>query len=510
MSRFIRYALAFSATALLPACAHVPRDAGEAEVAALLDARAGRLEVPARESDSAWIDVALRDTLSRDDAVRIALTQSPRVRVAYARLGFARTDVLEAGRLSDATLSLAFLRGGPLTQITRGIVLPFTEILMLPARRRLAAGTFDAAQYEIAATLLDLARDTETAWYRAVGARQIAAMRDATADAAMLSAELAQRYFDAGNIAALALSRELVEASEARMAATRAHRDAARAQLDLLTLLGIADGRELKLPAQLPLPPDESESLDVLLAQQRELRADIAASRARVGTLDGALRVARHWRFIGHIDVGYEREREADGERLRGPTLELAIPLFRHGTPAIARAQASLDEARAQLAQNELAASNALREALDASLGAREIVREYREHLLPQREAVVARTQERVNYMLVGAFELLLAKRDTYSAYQGYVEAVRDYWLARADLRRAAGGALPLDGTEGAVETPAPRTDPSESTDHTHHGHALPEAPLHGAHDSHEPSEPGESDDASASPEHQHHQEPRP
>ena len=43
--------------------------------------------------------------------------------------------------------------------------------------------------------------------------------------------------------------------------------------------------------------------------------------------------------------------------------------------------------------------------------------------------------------MLVGVFELLQARRSQLDAYQAYVEAVRDYWLAQTDLRRSVGGA---------------------------------------------------------------------
>jgi cobalt-zinc-cadmium efflux system outer membrane protein len=56
--------------------------------------------------------------------------------------------------------------------------------------------------------------------------------------------------------------------------------------------------------------------------------------------------------------------------------------------------------------------------------------------------------------MLVGQFELLLAKQEEYDAWQGYLEAVRDYWVARSDLERAIGGALPGAAAPGAPGTP--------------------------------------------------------
>ena len=84
----------------------------------------------------------------------------------------------------------------------------------------------------------------------------------------------------------------------------------------------------------------------------------------------------------------------------------------------------------------------------------------------------MARTQEQVNFMLVGVFELLAAKQEQFDAYQEYLEAVRDYWLARVELGRAVGSRLPsasetstpLIGVEQIVPTRA-------ATDHHHHGH---------------------------------------
>ena len=58
--------------------------------------------------------------------------------------------------------------------------------------------------------------------------------------------------------------------------------------------------------------------------------------------------------------------------------------------------------------------------------------------------------------MLVGVFELLQARRSQLDAYQSYVEAVRDYWLARTDLRRSVGGVLP---GESPTDVDVPMTE---------------------------------------------------
>ena len=85
----------------------------------------------------------------------------------------------------------------------------------------------------------------------------------------------------------------------------------------------------------------------------------------------------------------------------------------------------------------------------------RDIITTHRDALIPQRESVVARSQEQQNFMIIGVFELIQAKRQEYDAYQSYLEAIRDYWLARVELGRAVGGRLPSDARPAAPVAPA-------------------------------------------------------
>src|SRR3546814_7088900 len=53
--------------------------------------------------------------------------------------------------------------------------------------------------------------------------------------------------------------------------------------------------------------------------------------------------------------------------------------------------------------------------------------------------------------MLVDVFELLAVRQQGFAAYGAYIDALRDYWIARAALARAAGRRLP--STPAAPET---------------------------------------------------------
>ena len=184
---------------------------------------------------------------------------------------------------------------------------------------------------------------------------------------------------------------------------------------------------------------------------------------------EDALAVTRRWRWLGRVEFGYEHEHEAGGGSIQGPTLAIELPIFNQGQDAIARAQATLQEARAMLANLTLQVQNGVRADAHSVQQAREVAERYRSELVPQREAIVARTQEEVNFMLKGVFELIAAKQAEYDAYQGYLEALRDFGIERARLRAAVGGKLP-DEAAPATATP-PGAPPTRATNAPVHDH---------------------------------------
>jgi len=488
------------ALALLGGCASVSRREGADTVERLLQPRlSGAFAWRSDAQGAAAIDARAAELLAApltpDSAFRIAQLKNPDIAARYAELGIAQADVVAASRIGNPGFSASALADGGPSKITLGLSLPLGDLLLLPSRKRLAEGDYERAQFTIAAALMNLAADTADAWYAAAGADQVAAMREAVSTAAAASAELAARFHAAGNISALQLKLEQAAATQARIAATSARAEALRARFTLNARLGLTATHATHWTFALPLaaPVEREDAPDALLALAHEQRLDLLAARREVELLDRALTLARRWRLLGSVDVGAEREREPDGSRLSGPTLALALPLFDQGQAAIARAQARLEQGRAALDRLELDIDNDVQAAAGRVAAQREIAQTYRDPLIPQREAVVAREGERYNYMLIGAFELLLAKQQEFDAYQGYLEAVRDYWQARVALARAVGTKLPSDAQAPQAALGIERVLPSAAAsasegheDHHDHGamkHEGDESMKHEGHD---------------------------
>ena len=482
---FLRLPMAVLMT-LLASCASVSRREGAEQVQTLLGARVADARVWNRDATGADVDARVGQLvaapLTPASAQQVALLKNPRIAAEYARLGIAQADVVEASRIGNPGFSGSAIKGGGASIITTGLSLPLADLLLLSSKRRFAEGEYVRAQHLIAAELVSLAADVNQAWYEAAGAQQVAAMRDAVSRAAAASADLAQRFYEAGNISALEFRLEQASASQARIAATMARAESTRARLALNTRMGLSGEMAAHWQLDVPLaaPVVNEDALETLQSLARENRLDLLAARREVDLLGDALGIAKRWRLIGNIDIGVERERETDGNKLTGPTLSLAIPLFNQGQAAIARAEAQLEISRADLARLELQIDNDVRLGRERVAAMRAIAEDYRANLVPQREAIVRHQSERNNYMLIGAFELLLSKQQEFDAYEGYLDAVRDYWLARNDLARAIGTALPSDVSINArvIGVDALLAPPEDAgMGHMHHGGAMGDMP---------------------------------
>ena len=454
--RFRPAALAVALSVALSGCASLAPRPGDTDINALLAERRGPQvkwsavgqPPPERQAIDQWLGAPM----TAEAAVRVAMLRSPRLQQEYARLGLARADVLEAVQVSNPTLSLSrsYLDPGSGYNRLASLTLPLADLLVLPVRTRLARAEYERAKLEIAGAVLNVAADVEAAWYTYVGAQQVADMRTAVAGGADAAAELAQRFFDAGNISELQLKQEQAAASEARIIAARARADAGRARLTLNTLLGLSgEDAAWATSDRLPMPVGAEDDPQQLAELARTSSLELLAARQQADILMDALGITRKLRWLGGSEIGYERERDADGTRLRGPTLDLELPIFNQGQAKLARAEALLAEARARVAQAELGVDNAVRLGAEQVRELSQVVAIHREALIPQREKVVERSQQEQNFMLIGVFELIQAKVQEYNAYESYLEAVRDYWLARVELMRAVGQRLPSDAAIG-------------------------------------------------------------
>mgnify|MGYP001829122023 FL=1 len=444
--------LLFGMVLFAAGCAQVPREAGFNDVKGLVGERVDynlhwNQETEADREVEKAIEELMKNELTSDAAVQVALLNNPDLQAVYEDLGVTQADVVEAGLLENPVLfgQARFPnRSEESTNYEFGITQNFLNILMQPARKKLSAIRFEQVKLQVADEVIQMVAEVRKTYYSALGARQVRDLRNEISAAARNSFDLAQRLHSAGNISALELARENAHFEQARLELANSETVLLDAREQLTRLMGFwGPQTNWQLPEQLPHIPTSEIPLERLESMAIDNRLDLAAERKAVEALAQALGIAIDWRWIGHIEVGISRERETDRTWVTGPALAIELPIFNQRQADIARLEAQLRRSQKRLTAQAIDIRSEVRSLRNRLIMQRNLIDHYRRTVLPLREQIVDLTLKKYNYMLTGAFDLIMAKQQEFEAYQKYLEAVRDYWIIRADMQRSLGGLLP-------------------------------------------------------------------
>lgn len=422
------------------------------QVAQLVAERAGREIVwtpgveeapPILETIAPW----LQDGLGEAEAVQIALLNNRALHALYTRLGVAQADLVQASLLHnpvvDASSGFPHPRG--IVDLSFAGALDFVDLLYVPLRRRVAQARLEETKLRVAAEVLDLAWRAQTAFYRHQANEQLLELRRQVAASTTAAFELAQRMRAAGNIRELDLVTERALAEEARLElrlAEVAVRESREQLNDLLGLWGEAAAAWTITPPRLPDPPSEPLEVERLESRAIEQSLDLAAAEQLIAAAAENVALDRASGLFPEVLLGGKGERD-DRQWRPGPTFTLPLPLFDRGQARVARAGAELRQARELRHALAVRVRSVVRSTRDRLAGQRDRALYYRDVLLPVLDRVVQETQLQYNAMQVGPFELLRAKEQQIAAAVRYIETLREYWLARADLALILAGRLP-------------------------------------------------------------------
>jgi len=421
---------------------------------------------------------AIEDLLAReltvDAAVQIALLGSPRLRSTFEELSIAQADLVQAGLLKNPVFTIGSTAWDS-EHIDPNLFLTveqdFLDLITLPMRKRVAATQLEVTKLEVGDEVLQLSAEVRSAFYMAQAAEQTTAMQRMVSEAAETSAELARRQHAAGNANDLALSSELALASQARLALARIEGEAAVAREHLTKLMGVWGKRTgFKLAPRLPELPAGEVPLDRLESLAIEKRLDIGAARREVQSLEYATTLAKTTRWTGFVNVSVEAGRLRTTKKISlGPSVSLEIPLFDQRQGAIARLEAFRRQAENNLQALSVDARSDVRSSHARVTTARRVVEEYGKFLVPIRENIVKLSQQQYDAMLLGVYQLIQAKQSEFEVYREYIQALRDYWIARSDLERAVGARLAAaTGAQSPSESHPSRPTPPPTSDGGH------------------------------------------
>jgi outer membrane protein TolC len=220
----------------------------------------------------------------------------------------------------------------------------------------------------------------------------------------------------------------------------------------------------LQLPERLPdlpksfLTPDAvskaltTQRLDVRMAQSQ---LD-AASKSQGLTLLTSLT---------DVEIGVRRDTVKDtalgtSETRKGYELGIRLPIFDWGDAQRASMNAATLAAANRMEAAVIGAGSDLRESYAAYRTAYDLLRHYRDEVLPLSKVISEENGKRYNGMFIGVFELLADHRSQINTVKAAITAQQQFWLADAALQATLLG-KPMSaptmstGSSSGSDTPA-------------------------------------------------------
>jgi outer membrane protein TolC len=439
----LRLLAMLASAAVLGGCASFTPDGGFATVEKTTKDRLGKDVQWARsdadqDSISKRVDELLSKPLTVDAAVQLALLNNRGLQADFQELGITEAEVVQAGRLPNPGFSFGRMSRGDEREIERGLHFNLARLVAMPLIGRMEARRFEQVKGRVAMNVLSLAADTRKAYFTALAAEETVRYMRQVKQAADASAELARRMEQVGNFNKLQRAREQSFYANAALQLARAEQAQRSTRERLVRLLGLWGAQtQFALPERLPdLPPSPLELPDVeqvALAQ----RLDVQGARQAAEMTASNLGLTRTTRFVNVLELGLARNSSNEAPTQRGWEIGFELPLFDWGGARVARAEAIYMQTLHRAAETAINARSEVREAYTGYRSAYDIARHHRDEVVPLNQRIAEENVLRYNGMLIGVFELLADARTQIASVNASIEALRDFWIAQADLDMA-------------------------------------------------------------------------
>jgi outer membrane protein TolC len=457
----LRLLAMLASAAVLGGCASFTPDGGFATVEKTTKDRLGKDVQWARsdadqDSISKRVDELLSKPLTVDAAVQVALFNNRGLQADFQELGITEAEVVQAGRLPNPGFSFGRMSQGDEREIERGLHFNLARLVAMPLIGRMEARRFEQVQARVSMNVLSLAADTRKAYFTALAAEETVRYMRQVKQAADASAELARRMEQVGNFNKLQRAREQSFYANAALQLARAEQAQRSTRERLVRLLGLWGAQtQFTLPERLPdLPPSPLELPDVeqvALAQ----RLDVQGARQAAEMTASNLGLTRTTRFVNVLELGLARNSSNEAPTQRGWEIGFELPLFDWGGARVARAEAIYMQTLHRAAETAINARSEVREAYTGYRSAYDIARHHRDELVPLNQRIAEENVLRYNGMFIGVFELLADARTQIASVNASIEALRDFWIAQADLDMALIGKPSLTSSASSAAGPA-------------------------------------------------------
>jgi outer membrane protein TolC len=400
-----------------------------------------------------------RRTLNAEAAVQIALLNNRGLQAAYNELGIAEAVRVRQSLPPNPQVSVLRVSGSVETEVERQIVGDILALVTLPARLEIAAGRFRQAQLTAALETLRVANRARSAFYRAVAANQSVALLMEADSAAGTAAQLAKRLAETGAINKLDHAREQAFHADVATQLAMAQQRALSEREQLVRALGLS-GADLnfRLPKALQTLPSRALHMPQVEQEALNRRIDLQIARIELDLLAKSYELTATTRFVNVLEGGYAdriKDNKDTGEHAhnRGFTVTFEIPIFDFGETRVREAKQSYMQAVNKLAEMAINVRSETRDAYRGYRASYDIASRYQREILPLRKVISDEMMLRYGAMQIDVFRLLTDARQRIAANTAAVDALRDFWLASANLSATITGGASATTGAAAMQT---------------------------------------------------------
>jgi outer membrane protein len=403
--------------------------------------------------------VNAQETLSLDDALRLALQNNGLARAALAetdaadaRLAAARANLYPSIDLSSSTTRTRIEGGGAIADTTQrqngfGLEWLLLDNGQRELRIRQSSRTVEATRQSTRDTLRRVLFQTARAYYEVLRRKELLQVADTAVRRAETLLEVAKAQAEVGAAPQKDVLQAEADLANARVQQIQARNALRLAETDLKRLIGWEAQKplpELTAP-DAPPSPDPALSVEQLWQRARLRRPDLRDAELRLQISRLGLDAARLNSLLRlQISARGFREYEPNSRTQGSLSIVASYPLFDGGLTraALREAEASLQSAQFRLQQAE---RDAYAEVESALLS----IREAFERLEASKIAVAAAqrnfdaAQESLREGVGTIVEVLTAQLALITAETNLVQATYDAAVAELQLRVATGERLP-------------------------------------------------------------------
>ena len=384
----------------------------------------------------------LAKPLGMDDAVQLALANSPAVQTLLAQSWVAMAEANQSGRITNPVFTFERTRLGGELELNRLLSFGLLDLLTLPQRQVIAQSRTAQAKVQLAANVVEQVTQVRQSWVRAVSAQQSLQYAEQINTTAGASAELAKRMQQVGNFNKLQRARQQVFSADAVTRLAGAKQAATATREELTRQLGLTDAQaaELKLPERLPDLPKAPQPIEAINSAAPDQRLDVQMARNQLDVAGKSQGLALLNSLVD-VELGFRRDTVfenapggATSSTRKGSELGIRLPIFDWGNGKRDAMNATSLAAASRYESTVRGATSQLRQSYSAYRTAYDVARHYRDEVLPLRQMMAEENTLRYNGMLISVFQLLADNRDQISSVIAAIDAYQQFWLADAAL----------------------------------------------------------------------------